>query len=70
MSQVNERIEYIYQSAAWLAEGVLIEACEERWSAEETAQAAHEWHRTRELLSMSQRWREKVRPGDVEASDE
>lgn len=70
MSEVNERIEYIYQSAAWLAEGVLIDACENCWSANQIAQAAKEWHRTRELLAMSQRWREKVRPGAVEAADE
>ncbi|TAT87201.1 hypothetical protein ELI54_02690 [Rhizobium ruizarguesonis] len=60
MSAVNERIEYIYQSAVWLAEGVLIEACEEGWPSDYLAQAAREWHRTRELLAMSKRWREKV----------
>ncbi|WP_113048387.1 MULTISPECIES: hypothetical protein [Agrobacterium] len=70
MSEVNERIEYVYQSALWLAEGVLIDACESCWPAEQIAQAAQEWHRTRELLAMSKRWREKVRPGDVEAADE
>lgn len=70
MSAVNERIEQVYQSAHWLAEGVLIEVCELGWPADQIAQAAREWHRTRELLAMSKRWREKVRPGDVEASDE
>ncbi|MFC3163271.1 hypothetical protein [Ciceribacter thiooxidans] len=70
MSAVNERIEYIYQSAVWMAEGVLRDACEECWSADQIAQAAREWHRTRELLAMSKRWREKVRPGAVEAADE
>jgi hypothetical protein len=66
MSVINERIEYVYQSAAWLAEGVLIETCEESWPAEQIAQAAREWHRTRELLALSKRWREKVRRGDVD----
>lgn len=66
MSVVNDRIEYVYQSAAWLAEGVLIEACEEVWPADQIAQAAREWHRTRELLAMSKRWREAVRPGDLD----
>ncbi|BCH63266.1 hypothetical protein RvVAT039_04820 [Agrobacterium vitis] len=66
MTAVNERIEYVYQSAHWLAEGVLIEACEEGWSADQIAQAAREWHRIRELLAMSKRWREKVRQGDVD----
>ncbi|MGH6763742.1 MAG: hypothetical protein ACRECW_19385 [Phyllobacterium sp.] len=61
MSQVNERIEMVYQSAHWQAEGVLIEACENCWSAEQIAHAAQEWHRTRELLALSKRWREKVR---------
>lgn len=70
MSEVNERIEYVYQSAARLAEGVLIEACEESWPADQIAQAAKEWHRTRELLAMSKRWREKVRPGHAETEDE
>lgn len=70
MSAVNERIEYIYQSAVWMAEGVLIDACEECWPPDQIAQAAREWHRTRELLALSKRWREKVRPGDVEGSDE
>nr|WP_029926221.1 hypothetical protein [Ochrobactrum sp. UNC390CL2Tsu3S39] len=70
MSAVNERIESIYQSAVWMAEGVLIDACEECWSADQIAQAAREWHRTRELLAMARRWREKVRPGAVEAADE
>ncbi|RYC09879.1 hypothetical protein [Ciceribacter ferrooxidans] len=70
MSAVSERIEYIYQSAVWMAEGVLTDACEECWSADQIAQAAREWHRTRELLALSKRWREKVRPGDVEGSDE
>jgi hypothetical protein len=68
MSAVNERIETVYQSAHWQAEGVLIEACEESWPADQIAQAAREWHRTRELLALSKRWREKVRPG--EGSDE
>lgn len=70
MSAVNERIEYIYQSALWLAEGVLIEACEENWSSDQIAHAAREWHRTRELLAMSRRWREKVRLEPVEVADE
>ncbi|OCJ65656.1 hypothetical protein A6U96_07510 [Agrobacterium tumefaciens] len=70
MSTVNERIEMVYQSAHWQAEGVLIDACEECWSADQIAQAAREWHRTRELLALSKRWREKVRPGEVEGSDE
>lgn len=59
MSAVNERIEYVYQTAAWLAEGVLIEACEEDWPADQIAKAAGEWHRTRELLALSKRWRKK-----------
>lgn len=67
---VNERIEMVYQSAHWMAEGVLIEACENRWSAEQIAYAAQEWHRTRELLELSKRWREKVRSGDVDGFDE
>lgn len=60
MSAVNERIEMVYQSAHWQAEGVLIEACENCWSAAQIAHAAQEWHRTRELLALSKRWREKV----------
>ncbi|WP_457582376.1 hypothetical protein [Ensifer canadensis] len=70
MSAVNERIEHIYQSALWLAEGVLIEACENCWPPDQIARAAQEWHRTRELLAMSRRWREKVRLETVEAPDE
>lgn len=66
MSAVNQRIETVYQSALWLAEGVLIEACEEDWPADQIAQAAREWHRTRELLALSKRWREKVRLGDLD----
>ncbi len=66
MSTINERIENIYQSASWLAEGALAEACERSWPSDQIAQAAREWHRTRELLEMSKRWREKVRRGDVD----
>lgn len=62
---VNERIEMVYQSAHWQAEGVLIQACEGCWSAEQVAQAAREWHRTRELLALSKLWREKVRLGEA-----
>ncbi|WP_208250078.1 hypothetical protein WGT02_14845 [Rhizobium sp. T1470] len=70
MSTVNERIETVYQSAHWMAEGVLIDACENCWPAEQVAQAAREWHRTRELLAMSKRWREKVRGRPFTSFDE
>lgn len=70
MSTVNERIEMVYQSAHWQAEGVLIEACENCWSAEQIAHAAHEWHRTRELLALSKRWREKVKGHPFTSFDE
>lgn len=65
MAVVNELIEYVYQSALWLAEGVLVEACENGWPADQIAQAAREWHRARELLALSKRWREKVRSGEA-----
>lgn len=70
MSAVNERIEYVYQSALWLAEGVLIDACENCWPPDQIARAAQEWYRTRELLAMSRRWRDKLSPGGADVADE
>jgi hypothetical protein len=70
MSEINERIEYVYESAARLAEGVLIDVCEECWPADDIARAAREWHRTRELMLLSRRWREHVRQVHVEADDD
>ena len=63
--EVQERIEYIYQSAVWLAEGLLEDACAGAWPDYAIAQVAHEWHSARLMLEGSKRWREKVRKSDV-----
>lgn len=63
--EVQERIEYIYQSAVWLADGLLEDACAGGWPDYAIAQAAHEWHSARLMHEDSKIWREKVRKSDV-----
>ena len=65
--EVQERIEYIYQSAVWLTEGLLEDACAEAWPDYAVAQAAHEWHSVRLMHEDSKRWRAKVKKSDFDA---
>ncbi|MDK4739414.1 hypothetical protein PH547_11070 [Rhizobium sp. CNPSo 3464] len=65
--EVEERIEYIYQSAVRLAEGVLEDACARDWPDHAVAKAAMEWHVIRLMLEDSKRWRDKVRKADFDA---
>lgn len=64
--EVQERIEYIYQSAVWLAEGVLEDACAEAWPDHAVANAAREWHAVRLMHYDSKRWRAKVKKSDLD----
>lgn len=64
--EVQERIEYIYQSAVWLAEGVLEDACAEAWPDYAVAHAAREWHTVRLMHEDSKRWRAKVKKSDFD----
>lgn len=65
--EVQERIEYIYQSAVWLTEGLLEDACTEAWPDYAVAQAAREWHSVRLMYEESKRWRAKVKKSDCDA---
>jgi len=68
--ETNERMESINQAAVWQADGLLIDAIEGDMSDAVIAHAARFWCDARERLSQSRLWREKIRPGDVEADDD
>lgn len=64
MYELETRIEEINLTAKRLAEGLLLDAVEQRFSNREIAEAARFYHGTVLRLERSQGWREKARPDD------
>ncbi|NRP23309.1 hypothetical protein LPJGGPFB_06579 [Ensifer adhaerens] len=59
MYTVRERIEEIERSAVRQAEGLLLDAVREYWSASDIAYAARYWDRAKQRLEDAQTWRER-----------
>lgn len=60
MHTVRERIEEIERGAVRQAEGLLLNAVRECWSASDIADAARYWDRAKQRLEDAQTWRERV----------
>ncbi|MBB3915564.1 hypothetical protein [Rhizobium fabae] len=64
MYELETRIEEIHLTAKRLAEGLLLDAVEQRFRDRDIAEAARFYHQSILRHEDAQRWREKVRPDD------
>lgn len=64
MYEIETRIEEINLTVKRLAEGLLLDAVEQRFSNRDIAEAARFYHGTVLRLERAQEWREKARPDD------
>jgi len=64
MYELETRIEEIHLTSRRLAEGLLLDAVEQRFTDRDIAEAARFYHGAVLRLERAQEWREKARPYD------